>query len=393
MTLISFFDEDPADNIGDLLYFQAERYIFVGPDRVMRKRRRRNIRSFLEERGLQTKVEFQSVPANDLVEAVEILRGLVLDYPDSVFDVTGGTELMLAAAGILTGTYEIPMYQRRRQTGSILWQYGCEMESQKASLTIREAVNLHSAKVFDSEIFPRWVMTDQLRQDVEALWQIAKDDAAGWNNTCDAFAALADETVEGDLLQVAVTSQVGHEASLRINEKVLLGLMDGGFVLDFDGNWGGMSFRFRDENIRRILLKAGNLLELYTCLAADFADDRDVGVPLDWDGVIQSWGVIDTRNELDVMFTVGITPVCVSCKNGICDKEDLYELETVANHFGGRFARKILVATYVSRNPNSRSSILQRAKDMGITLIPDVDFLTMEELSDKLREAVADLLN
>ena len=41
MTLISFFDEDPVDNIGDLVYFQAERCVFVGPDKVMRKKRRR----------------------------------------------------------------------------------------------------------------------------------------------------------------------------------------------------------------------------------------------------------------------------------------------------------------------------------------------------------------
>lgn len=395
MTLISFFDEDPVDNIGDLLFFRAERCIFVGPDVVMRKRRRRNLTEFVQERGLETELIFRSVPNDDLEEAVAVLRDLVMEYQNSVFDVTGGTELLLAAAGIITGNYDIPMYQRRGRTGQVLWQYGCCMEPVEAALTIREAAKLHSAKVFDSDIFPRWDMNEQLRCDVTALWDIAKHNASAWNNTCDALAALADETVGDDRLHVAVVSQSGRDAALRLDEGILAELMLGGFILDFDGfgnDWGGIAFRFRDETILRILTKAGNLLELYTCLAADWADDRDVGVPLDWDGVILPYGETDTRNELDVMLTVGVTPVCISCKNGICTKDALYELETIANHFGGRYARKVLVATFVHHNENSRKSLIQRAKDMGITLIADVDQISMEELSSRLCETVRDLI-
>lgn len=387
MTLISFFDEDPVDNVGDLVYFLPDRCVFIGPDNVMSKRRRRNLQQFVQDREMTTELIFHAVPDDDLETAVSLLRELIMDYPDSVFDVTGGTELMLAAAGIITGTYDIPMYQRKNRTGRIQWQYGCEMEPRQAALTVRETVNLHSARVFESDIFPRWDMNDQLRRDVKALWDIANDNAAAWNNTCDALAALARETVGDDRLQVAVVSQAGQEASLQLDEGILASLLLGGFILDFDGEWGGLSFRFRDENILRILTKAGNLLELYTCLAADWADDRDVGVPLDWDGVILPPGAADTRNEVDVMLTVGITPVFISCKNGICTKEALYELETIARHFGGRFAKKILVASYIHYNEKSRESLLQRAKDMNITLIPDVDWIPMEELSRKLAEA------
>lgn len=392
MTLISFFDEDPVDNIGDLVFYHPARCIFVGPDNVMRKRRRGNIQRFVEQRGWDTELIFRSVNAADLEAAVETLRELIEEYPDSVFDVTGGTELMITAAGIITGNYEIPVYQRRGQTDRVLWQYGCRMESVRDHLSVREAVQLHSATVFDSETFEAWNVTDALRADVRRLWEIANNDAADWNNTCDALAALDDDSEDEDPLSVAVVSQAGYNAAMQINERVLLELMNGGFILGFDGNWGGMSFRFRDMDIKRILTKAGNLLELYTCLSADFADDWDVGVPLDWDGVLQPYGVPDTRNELDVMLTVGITPVCISCKNGICTKEALYELQTLAEHFGGRYARKILVATYINYNENARKSLIQRAKDMGITLIADTHKISMEEFTAQLRGAVKDLL-
>lgn len=392
MTLISFFDEDPVDNIGDLLYFRPARCVFVGPDKVMRRHRKSNLRRFVENRGWNTELIFRSVPAGDLEAAVDELRGLIEAYPDSVFDVTGGTELMITAAGILTGSYDIPVYQRAGQTGQVLWQYGCQMESVRDYLTVREAVELHSATVFDSEIFEEWDLDEGLRRDVVSLWEIANEDSAQWNNTCTAFASLDDQSESEDPLEVAVVSQLGREAALEINERIMVDLMSGGYIQNFDGNWGGMSFRFRDYNIKRILTKAGNLLELYTCMAADFADDWDVGVPLDWDGVLQPPGVADTRNEIDVMLTVGVTPVCISCKNGTCTKEALYELQTLAEHFGGRFARKILVATYINYNENARESFAQRAKDMGITLIADTHRISPEEFSEKLREAVKDLL-
>lgn len=392
MTLISFFDEDPVDNIGDLVFFQPERCIFVGPENVMQKRRRERIRRFVEKRGWNTELIFAGVPAGDLEAAVELLREQIESYPDCVFDVTGGTELMITAAGIITGTYDIPVYQRKGQTGKILWEYGCRMESLRDHLTVRETVELHGGAIVSSDNFVGWDMTGRLRQDVRDLWEIARRNASEWNTTCKAFAMLDEQSESEELLEVAVVSQLGRDAALEINERVLLDLMDGGFILDFDGNWGGMSFRFRDMNIRRILTKAGNLLELYTCMAAGFADDWDVGVPVDWDGVAQPAGVTDTWNEIDVMLTVGVTPVFISCKNGMFTKESLYELQTLAEHFGGRFARKVLVATFVSHNENARASLIQRAKDMGITLIADTDEISMVEFSQKLRDAVKDLL-
>lgn len=387
MTLISFFDEDAIDNVGDLLYFLPERCIFLGPDTVMTKRRRRSLEHFVDSRGLDTEVICKTVPAGDLENAVDVLRELVMDYPDCILDVSGGTELMITAAGIIVGSYDIPVYQRLSHRDKITWQYGCEMEPGKASLTIREAVQLHAGLVFDSDTFPRWNMTEQLRRDVQILWETARKDAGKWNNTCDALAVLARENLEEDPLQVVAMSQSAQEAAMDIDEGIWYDLLKGGFIVDFDGTWQALSFRFRDMEMKRLLTKAGNLLELYVCLAADWASDRDVGVPLDWDGYLGDPGEIETRNELDVMLTVGLAPVCISCKNGQCTKEDLYELETVARRFGGRYVRKILVASYVNHNEKSRLSIKKRAQDMQITLIDRVDEMSMEKLSEKLYKA------
>lgn len=85
-----------------------------------------------------------------------------------------------------------------------------------------------------------------------------------------------------------------------------------------------------------------------------------VGVHLDWDGVIESGGK-DVLNEIDVMAMDGSQPVFVSCKMGNVNQMALYELETVADQFGGKYARKILAVG----KPLS-SGHQMRADEMGI---------------------------
>lgn len=386
MTLISFYDEDPLDNAGDLLYFLPERCVFIGNDAVMTKRHKRALQDFVLRRELPIRLEFRSLPAGDIEQALCLLRELIMDYPDSIFDVTGGTELLLSAAGIIAGNYDIPMYQRKSKSGQILWQYGCEVEPGEAALTVREVVELHAGAIPQSVFFTQAELTDALWEDVSALWEIAKEDPLGWNNTCEALSALAKDAAQEDPLQAVVESQVEQKAFYRIHETIFAGLLLEGYILDFDDSWGGISFRFRDIHTRQILTKAGTLLELYTCMAANWATDRATGLLLDWDGKLLD-GEIETRNELDVMLTEGITPICISCKNGSCSKEALYELETVGRRFAGRYAKKILVASYIDQNENARKSLEQRARDMKITLIADVHKLSLEEFSQKLRKA------
>ena len=96
----------------------------------------------------------------------------------------------------------------------------------------------------------------------------------------------------------------------------------------------------------------------------------------------------DTKNEIDILLTRDLVPVFISCKNGEIHKEALYELETVADRFGGRYARKFLVASYISTNEESRKYIIQRAKDMNINLICDVHSLTRDGFKTLLKKNI-----
>ena len=87
-----------------------------------------------------------------------------------------------------------------------------------------------------------------------------------------------------------------------------------------------------------------------------------MSVTIDWDGI--TYGVPNTKNEIDVMLMRDATPVFISCKNGNVSEEELYKLSEVADRFGGEFAKKVLVVT----DNDCKEGFVERAKDMDIHL-------------------------
>jgi len=58
-----------------------------------------------------------------------------------------------------------------------------------------------------------------------------------------------------------------------------------------------------------------------------------------------------------------VVPVFISCKNGRVNQMALYELDAVANRFGGKYVRKELAATQ-----EITPGYLKRAEEMGIVV-------------------------
>ena len=168
------------------------------------------------------------------------------------------------------------------------------------------------------------------------------------------------------------------EARLRY----LLGEFDRRGVVSDQSSASALEYTYTSRLMRSCTEKAGNALEIKTLLEAralrqdgkPFFHDCRMGVSIDWDGIVHSpeQRVPETRNEIDLILTRGLTPLFVSCKNGTIGDDELYKLSTVAERFGGPYARKMLIATDLDqKNPASDRSFIQRARDMGIYLVTD----------------------
>ena len=127
-------------------------------------------------------------------------------------------------------------------------------------------------------------------------------------------------------------------------------------------------FQYKNETLRKILWDAGSILELHVYQEEKKkSDDCGAGVHLDWDGVIRYPEETDVQNEIDVLSVTGNILTFISCKSGNLSATQtlhaLYELQTVADRFGGEYTNKVLaVRSDIGRTYETR------AAEMGITV-------------------------
>ena len=382
MTLISFFDEDPLDNIGDILFLNPDLCIFLGESSATMTKCLNRIRKLLDSRKLPTQVLAQSVPYGDMDSAKDVLTRLVAKYPDAILDVSGGSEMMISLAGTISETFDVPIYQRRRRSSHIHWQNGFKYTTNRVHLTVSEVVSLHCGVILNAQKAPK--PKEELTRDIRTLWEVARTNMAGYNALCNSLSYLMKRNRSQSELELTVDPSDLSNAPYV--DKELLSAMDEAKLIEglsFEN--GGLHLRFRSYDMQNLVTKAGCLLEFATCIAAGRSSDSAVGVVMDWDGVVGGSSA-QTRNELDVMLTYGMLPVCISCKNGRFDKEALYELDTVSRHFAGRFAKRILVASYVGQPESTVETLKQRAIDMEIVPLFNVQNYSFDEFTGELRK-------
>ena len=379
-TIIELFDAEPLENIASHLLYPEDKPVYLGYPGTMTPGRIRNLRRFFRARGCVWEPEFVEVDHCSLEDITAKTEAVILREKDCRFDLTGGSELVLVAMGLLSERHKVPMFQTDLNCGKSVCTCGAEPACRRVSLPAEQLLMLHGGLLLsagDRELPD----TPELRETVEGLWSLCRRDPRFLNRISNFFNRLGKYTrglqVDAPGLRVAPTVQTG-----------LRRLAKAGYLRDLKITEKGLRFSYRDEALRRMLGTAGLTLELMTRFAAmDCGAYQDVrqGVVLDWDGVVENRrDKAETRNEVDGLLMQGITPYFLSCKAGDVKKEALYELDVVAGRFGGAYARRALVCGALSGNRASNDSIRRRAKDMGITLIENTHELNIAGLGKKL---------
>lgn len=403
MTLIELFDDCQIENVIAGLRICPEKIIFVGFEETMTRERMDALEAFFSMRNFRIELEYIVVKRDDFAQICSVLHRVIDKNDNCCFDLTGGKELVLTAMGAVSAERNVPMLQFDVETGKMLRVRHAEdiPETENSAMTIAESVVLNGGSVVpDGELFFEWDITEEFKKDVSVMWEICKDNCGLWNCCCFAFSILEQEGMIDNELRLSADVRCLEKKKIRIlwDNDVIKALIEKGLLKNFakKGDW--VSFSYKNRQVQACLTKAGNVLELYTYLTLrDIAqkepgcyDDIDIGVMVDWDGKIheEESEEKDTSNEIDVMLMRDLVPVFISCKNGEVKKEALYELEAVANKIGGKYAKKILLSTYVCKSISSREFIKQRAKDMGIRLITGVNKMDNEGFAEALKENI-----
>ncbi len=412
MTAIEFFDRTPIENIISSITTVPDKIIFVGDSKMMKKFDQR-FKTFLENRNINIELEYRHIKKNDINNIIEVLSDVVENNDECVFDLTGGEDLVLVAMGIVYQKYKDKNIQLQRFNVRNSVVIDCDNDGNiiytgKPSISVEENVLICGGKIrygFTDDQKERtflWNLDDDFIRDINLMWEICRKDPGYWNARTSVLETI--ETLQKDETSLTVCVNISSlKDYLRKNNLrfvpisgLLYKLSNAHLIKNFVDDGESISFEYKNEQVKKCLIKSGTILELKVLLAAKLSQDKDgsdyyndcmTGVYIDWDGIFHNESDIekDTENEIDVFLMRGTVPVLISCKNGHVYDDELYKLDAVASRFGGLYAKKVLIATYLGKKTESLSYFKYRAKDMHINLIDSVHTLSDEKFNRMIK--------
>lgn len=387
--LVEFFSQEPLENVMALIKYRPEKIIFLGHKSNMITKKINDIKQFRDHKCPDTELEFIEVPQDNLEEAIDLLTSIIRENPGVRFELTGGSELILIALGCIAARMNISKLRIDPFTGKEIDIRGDEVVTSDYhfNISIEEEIILHGGVLTpQTGSFKEWKFTDEFREDIRVMWDICKRYRGAWNRYC----ATIDELRKNTPMQREGWVEI-YKNPLGEAINLIKDLRDEGLVKDYSESGKKVTFRFKNNMIKKVIGKAGNILELHIYEVATrdgyVFTDAVIGAHIDWDGEIhdaENPGY-DTMNEIDVILMKNVCPIFISCKSGKAGGHALHELETVSRKFGGKYARKALVLAKACDDTTGTKFFKQRAKDMHIWIIDDVYRLSDEQLLNKLK--------
>ena len=397
MTAVEFFDRAPIDNIISSLTTLPDKIIFIGDENSMNQTRD-VYHNFVKRRNLAVKLEFRPIK-NDIGDIVCVLSNIAEQEQDCLFDLTGGADLVLVAMGIVFERYKHKNLQMQRFSVIDSVVTDCDNDGKiiytgTPEISVEELVALHGGAVRFGDKTRRWNMTPDFVADIDRMWSICRRDPSAWNSQIAVLNALQTSGLEVSIDLSTIGKHMDEKGIKKVSIKDFVEQLErNGLVVDLYQGEQFVAFSYKNEQIKECLTKAGMALELKVLTTANkigsYTDSMN-GVYIDWDGYFhyREDDKKDTENEIDVVLMQGLTSVFVSCKNGNVEEIELYKLQTVAERFGGRYVKKVLIATNFGKRTRNLEHFKQRAEDMGIKLITSAHKLSEYEFCRMVNDLV-----
>lgn len=395
MTVIEFFDRESAvENIASALICKPEKVVFIGSNAKRMKRSVENYNSVLQGRGFDVEFSFRTVGRNNLGAIISAIEDVISENGECKIDISGGDEIFLVAVGVILEKFknkvEIRRFNVNNNSVNDCDSDGCVLKQALFNLGVDENIRIYGGRVIYTDekanSTVRWDFSDDFVSDIKAMWDICRRNAGAWNAQANSIAKLFNENNDKFSLRVSVKSERIKDG-ISVSKEIFSSLEKCGAIknLEFGERF---SFEFKNTNVMKCITKAGLLLELIIAVTAKELKESDgyvyndvgTGVYIDWDGTLSEDRHIDVDNEMDVILMKGMLPVFVSCKNGAVDSDELYKLSVVSERFGGKYVKKVLVATQLDEMGYKAEYIRARAKDMGIRVVENIDTMNEEEL-------------
>lgn len=401
---IEFFSRDFLQNVVTCLKCDVDKVIFVGYEDVMDEGAKNRHENILKNVAKVKEVEFISVDREAMSDIKFVLDKAVqaekANKNNVFFDLTGGENLVLVAAGIIANKYQLPVKRtdikknRVIEYTSVFYQksYMTDKKNEK-TLSIADYIYMQGACINKNAAKDFKQNTEDLNFStcIKKIWDIRKRYVSKWNLYCMVISELKKfENGEQVLVDNIQLKEVVNKRKISEGEFIefLKALEKDDLICNISYDSKTLSYKIKDSQIDELLCDPGSILELYCYVVireSGLFEECRIGVHIDWDGKINTNNSLsDVLNEIDLMMIKDNKPIFVSCKNGKIDNNVLYELDAVASALGGKYAKKVLITTSVIKEV-----FLSRAKEMNIHII-DKNIYKWDENS--LRKIIAGFL-
>lgn len=410
MIYVEFFENNPIDDICACLSNPPDKVIMIGEGFRKIEKKAKIYEEMMRRRGHDTVFVPRTVGRIQLDNIFAALCAIVEENDPSelAFGITGGDRIYLVALGMVLQKYEgkgLQVHSFNINNGRI---YDCDtdgvtIERDFPALSVEENIHLYGGEIIydgtrDIGGTVRWVMDEEFIEDIDRMWRICRRDPTAWNKKVSSFSE-AESLKRNDTAPLVTEVDVRYQKKVNgiscdflKNKDIFKELHSAGILRSY--SWDGRIFKleYKNEQVKRCLMKAGQVLEMkvyaMALLARDdegreYYNDAMNGVCIDWDGRVDDEG--DTSNEIDVMMMCGTVPIFVSCKNGQVSMDELYKLNTVAARFGGKYAKKVIVATALDPKSDFGKSFKRRANDMHILVETDFDEISDNEMIESVK--------
>ena len=406
MTLIECFTASHTDNIAACLALCPDRMVLMGNASEMEKPARR-YRDLLRQRGMSTEILLWDVQHRDPEGIHGALKKVLLGAKECVIDLSGGDEPVILAVGAVWA--ELPA-ETRKGIRIVKFDHAANgfrdcirdnarIKAADVHLTVEEMIALCGGTVLPDAYQPP---ADSSPRDLAGLWDVVSEAPRDWNRwimQLREFESRSDSQMQVFLPLAHLRGGISDFDRKEENIRSLLDKLQRKGVVDDRSSAAALEYTYNSRLLRFCTEKAGNVLEVKTLLEGRWVQQKDVpyfgdcqmSVSIDWDGIVHDPGerIPETRNEIDVILMHGTVPLFISCKNGNIGEEELYKLHTVAERFGGPYAKKMLIATELDRkSPAANRAFIQRAWDMDIFLVTDAAELSETEWRQILIKAM-----
>ncbi len=379
-----FFDREPIENVITCMNYKIQKVVFFGYAEAIQEDGYKT-EKFLKEHCGVKEVRFLPVKQNDLQDIIKVMRQEVekeqREDHQIYFDVTGGESLILVAFGMLSRELVAPMHLYNIVENKLIeldedasLSISKHVEKQQITLNLDSFIEMHGG-VINNNLHKgvKEIPDAQFDDDIKKMYQVAKSHWESWNPFSSFLRAELVPT--NGALQVSRNASgiitalrsPGYKAlTISILNEMLDELGQAGILENVVHKDGRYSFQFKNNDVKDCLWEGGSILELHVYQQEqEESKDCRIGVHLDWDGVIHDQVGCDVLNEIDVLTLSGNVPTFISCKSGKIGPREalhaLYELQTVTDRFGGKYAKKVLV----SAQPLAEV-YRERAEEMGI---------------------------